>query len=539
MRWTKQPPPRTRIDRNNPLTNGLVAAWIGTDKNNAISTGYPFAAAAGSVDRPSVIFNDAYERVNSNGITGWRPADPDRVGGDDFIDVNFSSSFTSGSADWTLFSVNQFYNSNHDHALWGLDASGNFQIWADTNGGALRLGIYDGASATYAAESSLNDNTRPYCIGVSFNSAADDCNGYIDGTLAVSDTGFSGSAAGNLQINASTTTKIGYQGIFLWAIWDRELSPSEHKQLAENPWQIYSTRRFALADPLPDTRVLEVPTKEWTKQPPAGTKLDLSNSIVKKAAFLWSGSNSGGAYGIDHISGVQGVQSTWSTNNVNFNNTEKGSAINSLYNATDANVIEFTGLSQAINYHSHFFIYRSNNTTQAYRSAMATYSGGWTSGTMGLASYPIGTSSQSVQAYDGANFYTWSSVGPITTDTDWYSMCIQSPVTVLSYGDLYINGKYIGQSSVQRASDDVTITQVALGGNRTWDNEGLGGDLLFAAAFKDALTPGEIESLHNNPWQIFKPQELQVSIEYEEAGFDDDAERRLYFIPQEVKWTRK
>ena len=336
MRWTKQPPPRTRIDRNNPLTNGLVAAWIGTDKNNAISTGYPFAAAAGSVDRPSVIFNDAYERVNSNGITGWRPADPDRVGGDDFIDVNFSSSFTSGSADWTLFSVNQFYNSNHDHALWGLDASGNFQIWADTNGGALRLGIYDGASATYAAESSLNDNTRPYCIGVSFNSAADDCNGYIDGTLAVSDTGFSGSAAGNLQINASTTTKIGYQGIFLWAIWDRELSPSEHKQLAENPWQIYSTRRFALADPLPDTRVLEVPTKEWTKQPPAGTKLDLSNSIVKKAAFLWSGSNSGGAYGIDHISGVQGVQSTWSTNNVNFNNTEKGSAINSLYNATDA-----------------------------------------------------------------------------------------------------------------------------------------------------------------------------------------------------------
>jgi hypothetical protein len=74
---------------------------------------------------------------------------------------------------------------------------------------------------------------------------------------------------------------------------------------------------------------------------------------------------------------------------------------------------------------------------------------------------------------------------------------------------------------------DLFIGARSAGAIDYWD-----GQLARTLLYKRAMSHEQASGMMSNPWQIFKPQDLHVPIEYEELTFDSTKEDRLFKIPQ-------
>ena len=246
--WVQQPTVLTEIDHSNPITKGLALLWnageqarpkvTGSTSRAYLGAGY---AKTGGKSFSPLAFTGSWDVVHYNGLTGLRNA----ASGTGYIDVEAASLFNPDLGDYSFFSIRRFHSTTIDHSIVGLDATGQLQIWADTAASQIKLNIYDGVTVSSAGATSLNDTTRNYSIGFTFKDGVHDAKGYIDGLNAVEDLDFHPGPAtdGNLQLNATEDiNKIGDQSIYLFALWDRTLSPAEMWYLYVNPWQLFQPR---------------------------------------------------------------------------------------------------------------------------------------------------------------------------------------------------------------------------------------------------------------------------------------------------------
>jgi hypothetical protein len=74
---------------------------------------------------------------------------------------------------------------------------------------------------------------------------------------------------------------------------------------------------------------------------------------------------------------------------------------------------------------------------------------------------------------------------------------------------------------------DLFIGARSAGSIDYWD-----GQLARTLLYKRAMSREQARRMMENPWQIFKPREPLVPIEYEELTFDTTKEERLFMIPQ-------
>jgi hypothetical protein len=68
---------------------------------------------------------------------------------------------------------------------------------------------------------------------------------------------------------------------YVGAYWNRELTEEELFSFSENPWQIFKPKPQFIAVDVPEDTRHAVVEKPWTKQPPAGTKLDKNHPFYR------------------------------------------------------------------------------------------------------------------------------------------------------------------------------------------------------------------------------------------------------------------
>lgn len=269
------------------------------------------------------------------------------------------------------------------------------------------------------------------------------------------------------------------------------------------------------------------------KQPPSTVKIDWTNPLAKKLGFLWIGPHTGGPYGRDLVSGVEGVDYGAFGIPVERTTTDKGHAVFSLWdNYTDKNTVRFhtppiprpNGSNGGICF---TIINKNNNTTnQVPRNAVS------------LTTSVITTENRHLLRmidFDGRALF-WISTGgtgglhyfdDVTrlTDTNWNIDTIRKQGTGTNTGvDWFANNSKF--SSLNGVTDITGETENVFIANDPLSSESSSSFFItFLAIWKEHLTDTEIASLHKNPWQLCTKRRLfahtypyDPTIVLEEAG---------------------
>ena len=253
--------------------------------------------------------------------------------------------------------------------------------------------------------------------------------------------------------------------------------------------------------------------KPWTKQPPVGTKIDWRNPIARKLAFLWSGPHTGGSYGVDLISGFKGL-ATGVGDAITTGISSRGHIAGQIEDGGAVPILDFDGAPSfdcSSDGYSWFVIQRLTDSSYTWRTSLALYNGtGFADADIIAMAYPITDTAGRAHLYTAGGFVNWDINVPWTNnDGEWHTWGVSTPWgTTGTRG--FFDGKYIASTFDNLGSAAETVDAVQLLSNETWAAEGLGGDLLLAAVFKERLSDAEQVSLAENPWQIFEPRKIFV-----------------------------
>ena len=300
--------------------------------------------------------------------------------------------------------------------------------------------------------------------------------------------------------------------------------------------------QFALADPLPQTRSLtmEVP---WTKQPPIGTPINGSNELSKKLIFAWKANDFSGG----ELRGYSADE--------RFRQGTLGSPV-----PKDGVMIpDPAGGTDVVRVGNHLSFNKSTVTTSLQARSGET---GWDSLSQSYAAVtkPVtyvvsartgnyvsqGSSYNSICEYNGRNAILIRSGNLLSFNQGGAYVDTSFPMDTADFNHvvfvhrhdssaIWYNGEKHG-TELSEQSQPASSAEFHIAGSFTTTRE-CDCDIEYLYIFSGELTEAEQASLRKNPWQIFKPQELHVPIEYEELTFDEEAPEGLYFIPQ--KWTEQ
>lgn len=257
-KWTRQPLAYTPIDWLNPLSHRLVYAYNfnagATPQADLVNGAIPT-----NVDMTTGNVIDSrfgcFRSMATTGTTG------------DIWNTNFDPGWSSSQAISGVCLMRTSNASDPGHIIGQRDGTTTvWQFYHNGSGGlTFRKDVSASSSAGYIADTSW------FLFGWSCSdlSTTGDCRVFKNGAFVQNL-----SVAANADALATDITlghrwevepTTGYEGPFdfgLVALWDRKLTDEEHAKIADNPWQIFKPRlSFALADPLPDTRALNVPEK--------------------------------------------------------------------------------------------------------------------------------------------------------------------------------------------------------------------------------------------------------------------------------------
>ena len=254
--------------------------------------------------------------------------------------------------------------------------------------------------------------------------------------------------------------------------------------------------------------------RPWTKQPPVGTKIDWSNPIARKLAFLWSGPHTGGGYGADLISGYK-VPNYGTGDDVVVGTDAKGHIASQVNDGASVKMLDFDSAPSfdCIGGYSWFVIQRLTDSSVTWRTALALYNGtGFEDTDIIAMAYPITDVTGRAQVYGGpGGSINWDNDVPWTAnDGAWHTWGVSTPWSATGTRGFF-DGKYVASTADTLGNAAETVDAVQLLSNDTWQEEGLGGDLLLAAVFKERLSDAEQASLAENPWQVFKPKSIYVA----------------------------
>jgi len=283
--WTKQPPAGTKLNMSHPLAQGLkycitfnrgipwdeVRNIRGTLNNNAsivvTDKGMALQTAGESTDSASFPKDDPWN-------SGWSELTL-------FALIKNRLDVTAG----TQRPLNHIGTGDDPYGIaWIFSENTFLAIWTDV--GNVSDEITDGLHPTNGAVA-----TEWNVLGGSWNGSiiTQRINKDIvgSGTAQTGVTSVGGSSNNHLHIG-STVAASGTASWDGWSlldlIYDRNLSKAEWDSLVDNPWQIFEpqTIHAPTAEIGHEFMYVSVP---WTRQPPAGAQLDLSNELAKHLTF--------------------------------------------------------------------------------------------------------------------------------------------------------------------------------------------------------------------------------------------------------------
>lgn len=266
-----------------------------------------------------------------------------------------------------------------------------------------------------------------------------------------------------------------------------------------------------------DTRTPAYIRRPRTKQPPtAQVEIDRTNPIARKLGFLWVGPHTGGPFGRDLVSGVQGVLHSNGGGTVPVREiNEKGHILRHVNTGSANQMVRFSGLNIYNPYGTVLFaVHRHTDASLAYNTITAGYHAGGVYGDAETVQTLVGRAVQNsrMDLYDGSSSYQWlkPALLPSVGDGVWHTAGMVKNWGTGS-GNLTFDGKDLGGSNTSTAlQNNTAIETVMIAGNHTYPEENWGGDLLMVAWFTDYVSVSEFKSLHANPWQIFQPKGLFI-----------------------------
>ena len=248
----------------------------------------------------------------------------------------------------------------------------------------------------------------------------------------------------------------------------------------------------------------------WTTQPPRRVTINKSNPIAAKLGFLWIGPQTNQPYGVDLVSGVVPVLAPSGDSPVSgfaipggvVSQINDGGFVQSL-GFFNLSILGEDGLSS-------FVVMRSRDPSITdFSAVVAAYDGtGAAESDMVFVQYPFTSTNNRAAMYSGTDGsdWQWNGSNDWFNDELWHSFGF-SKTWGSSTAQGFFDGALIESDNGSLPLTQITINEITLLSNVTWPVEGFGGDLLYAAIFKETLTDVEAKSLHENPWQLLTPEE--------------------------------
>jgi hypothetical protein len=328
----------------------------------------------------------------------------------------------------------------------------------------------------------------------------------------------------------------------LLIVADREWTERTAKQLTDNPWQIFEPETVYYPLTQAAASSLYFPVKQdWSIQPPTAVEaeIDWTNPIARKLGFLYVGPHTGGAYGRDLVSGNLAAPgyANGGGDGDPTNAPEPGlfRTARTIYQprSSSSGYIYIDGLDIELGDETFLFTqFRLDGYDSSYPTLMMarTDTAHGDSYNIVLTQY-VGWGTSSVQR---VGIYAGDESGDLSTYWDnpigaWPFLPVSVEFATVGYNVEwganncvgYFNGIPDATPNSQNFSGaaNVPINRVDLCGNSIWASEGLRGEISLQAIFTEGLTEAEAKSLHNNPWQLIKPQTVWYKIGEEQTIF--------------------
>ena len=480
-KWTRQPPAGIPIDWTNPLTKGLVAAYIfdTPGKLRDVVGVHDSTSVGGSPDVvPSPIGLSTLFNGTDDDYTISDHPDLD-ASGDFSVVVGLTPSAASQN--------DEVIEKQSGNPLWQIRANTSDNKWywmgRDT----------PGTLVTCTSASSQVADKYTQLIGV--KSVADDrLVLYVDGVFDAEEPDTSDgdwSTSGNVLIAAGNTGN--YQGTYHYVyIFQSALSDSDARKLWENPWQIFKPpKQFALADVPDDVRFLPV-EKPWKKQPPVGTPIDWGNPLTKSMVACFVFNEESG----------------------NLRDRVKSRSITQ--GGTPDRITTPQGLAHAFGGTSDRYVVPNSSELNA--------TGDFTV-VVGFTNQEVGQNVEIVEKQLGNPM--WQIYNSVTgNNLEFYGRDSAGTLITLDSVTTLDVGKYVQAAGVKSVAndrvylyingyleDDVEDTSTGDWSNTAdmliADGSAAGmfnGYIHYLYIFQDAKDAEQIARIHENPWQIFKPQ---------------------------------
>lgn len=234
----KKPVGPVEIDWSNPLTRGLILFPIFN------TAGYAVYDAA--QDR---LYRDVTHGLSQSNFTVAQGKFGQRVdcaGAATTQRLRLSEDRENITGEyWTVLTGAVYTDAGKDHTLLHhgttISSSGHVLIWADTLSGALRPSLNGGTTAVGANGSIPVNKFTVWGAGYEIDTSSPAVKFWVDGAQS----GATGSTTRTSSAGAQPMNFANENGgsrqhkgaLYFYAVWERELTPAEHRSFARDPYQ--------------------------------------------------------------------------------------------------------------------------------------------------------------------------------------------------------------------------------------------------------------------------------------------------------------
>lgn len=525
--WTRQPPANTQIDKSNPLTRGLVLAFHGNnigvdslyDSVRNTTDEWQLNASGGGVTKPILLPTDEglalsnsideryYWKHSSIGPNGQSKASMlvrfrvTEAANNGAMPLGAGESGNSGQ---NVFCIKAY----SDYISIAVVTSSGFSQVNDAtpvpNGEWITfVAVFDGDTGTFYG---YRDGVQVIDSGGITNNSIVDSVGTNFYKIANGDSGDS-----NREFDGD---------VLIGAVWHGvALTDEEAIELSENPWQIFKpeTVYYPLAQAAAPAGSLYFPIKRpWTRQPPPGTRLDLSNPIVQAAAIIIPGNEGGPGHSVVYENGRPLLRETGSTV------TQQASSLGLLKQYGAASTDNWVS---APNYQ--FPTSDTAPLTVLWAGRWDGGAGAFTGGAWRVDCETVAPQGAMFCFYnDGGSSYAPVTVGNYAESSTGFRADGMSVADVREEhamvfrldgswdsktgADFWINGNHFtGTTSAGLAAPSSKDSRIGVGSSTGTYMDGLVGPFIFCPS---ALPEELCRSFSENPWQIFEPETVWYKI---------------------------
>lgn len=497
---TSQPQGSRVIDWSNPLTRGLIGAFLPESPINFVDGEQMYQDW---LPPTQSVKAQSEGKVLKNGMYTYQP--PNLI-----VPYGFRFDLTTGAA---LIVASQSSAQNSNIGIGRAETSGS-QYWGIGLHGGSANGAY-GTWGTFSFTPSTSGVSTLQKRTVIINADGSTATLYMDGgvvssgayTMPAYSSGFRnrcfafGSTTAGQNSNAATIeTSLGF-------VWNRPLSEQEVAQLSANPWQIFRRAQQAYtplfdSTPSPTSRTFFIPNrKTLSTQPTSSVAIDWGSPLARGLVTAYVPTYSTGL-ARDLVSGAYDSATTRLSVGPGLNGVKGfNTGASTAWSLTFAWATRWPHPNGVANYPALtvFALFEQYDTT----SSGAIWGGG--NNSTQYANF-FKSNDGSVVFGPNTNSGGASINGPVLDTNRVYALV---GVNAGNYRELFVDG-----NSVISSNTSITFLNAAytFAGSTYVVNQFRRIGLYCGYVWTRRLTPSEIKSLSDNPWQIFKQPRLSPRV---------------------------